>query len=225
MFISALASTANEMTTKTIAPGDVLKACEELELGEVMQLGVVVDGGEAGGGGIVGGRLERELAVWEGVVRGKRKGYREKVRAKGGKGGEKGEKGEGVDESTVMEEEDGERDAKRVRMGTDGDRDGEGGAGMAPPASRSFVAGEGQRSAANGASRPLSADGQIDDGDETQLDDEGDQDDDDANGDEGQDEEDDEDEPSRGDEETDGYGPDDQLRHDMNGNDTGDDSD
>ncbi len=43
-------------------------------MAQVMGLGAVGEDGK------VGGRLERELEVWETVVRGKRKGYREKVK-------------------------------------------------------------------------------------------------------------------------------------------------
>ena len=67
-----------------------------------MELGKVGDDGRAGGG-----RLERELALFEEGVRGKRKGYREKVKARESVGGS-GEAGEDGDR--------GEPEKKRVRM-------------------------------------------------------------------------------------------------------------
>ena len=73
-----------------------------------MELGKVGDDGRAGGG-----RLERELALFEEGVRGKRKGYREKVKAResvGGSGetGEDGERGEPEKKRVRMEEGDEE---------------------------------------------------------------------------------------------------------------------
>lgn len=100
MFISYLASTANEQTTKkTIGPNDVLSALREMELGGIMEL----DGREGGG------RLERELEAWESVVKGKRRGYREKVKGR---------------QSGVGEGE--EPEAKRVRVDEEGMFNGEG---------------------------------------------------------------------------------------------------
>ena len=113
VFISYLAATANEQrpSAKTVTPQDVLKALHEMELDKVMGLG------ERREDGSVGGRLERELAVFEEIVRGKRKGYREKVKAReSGVGAEAGERDGGAD---------GERDAKRARRESEADADEE----------------------------------------------------------------------------------------------------
>ncbi|KIV82981.1 hypothetical protein PV11_05043 [Exophiala sideris] len=77
VFISYLAHHANEQTSKkTVGPQDVLKALKEIEMDGVMQLGVV------GSDGRLGGRLERELEAYEEIIKGKRKGYRDKVKAR-----------------------------------------------------------------------------------------------------------------------------------------------
>ncbi len=112
MFISYLAHNANELTSKkTVGPQDVLKALQEIELGGVMELGALGVDGE------VGGRLEKELEVFESVVRGKRKGYREKVKARES-GGSSLLAGGGKE--SVDGDEGGERKSKRVRY-EDGD--------------------------------------------------------------------------------------------------------
>ncbi len=67
--------------------------------------------GKTGKDGRQGGRLERELEVFESVVRGKRKGYREKVKAR-----ESGVSGVDGDEG---DEERGEPEKKRVRRTSD----------------------------------------------------------------------------------------------------------
>jgi hypothetical protein len=125
VFISYLAHHANELTQKkTVGPHDVLKALQEIEMAGVMELGQV------GADGRVGGRLERELEVFERVVRGKRKGYREKVkkRESGTASGALNEPMEGED---VDEEEGGKRagvggepEAKRARLDDGEDRSG-----------------------------------------------------------------------------------------------------
>ena len=79
-----------------------MKAIHECELDRVMGIG------EVGKDGRVGGRLERELEVFESVVRGKRKGYREKVKAR--ESGVSGVDGEEAEE---------EREKKRVRRTSD----------------------------------------------------------------------------------------------------------
>lgn len=109
VFISYLAATANEQrpSAKTVTPQDVLKALREMELDRVMGLE------ERNEDGSVGGRLERELAVFEEIVRGKRKGYREKVKARESGVGAEGEGAEG----------EGERDAKRPRRESEADVD------------------------------------------------------------------------------------------------------
>lgn len=53
-----------------------MKALREIELDQVMQLGVLGKDGKRGG------RVEREVEVWESEVRGKRRGYRERVKAR-----------------------------------------------------------------------------------------------------------------------------------------------
>ncbi|KIW15030.1 hypothetical protein PV08_07817 [Exophiala spinifera] len=81
VFISYLAHHANEQTTKkTVSPQDVIKALEQIEMGAVMGLGAT------GPDGRRGGRLERELEAYEEHIRGKRKGYRDKVKAREGVG-------------------------------------------------------------------------------------------------------------------------------------------
>ena len=79
-----------------------MKAIHECELDRVMGIG------EVGKDGRVGGRLERELEVFESVVRGKRKGYREKIKAR--ESGVSGVDGEEAEE---------EREKKRVRRTSD----------------------------------------------------------------------------------------------------------
>ncbi|KAJ9662760.1 hypothetical protein H2198_001209 [Neophaeococcomyces mojaviensis] len=82
VFISHLAAEANEMTDrKTIQSADVIKALAEIEMAQVMGLGVLGKDGKRGG------RVEREVEVWEGNVRGKRRGYRDKVKARESVGG------------------------------------------------------------------------------------------------------------------------------------------
>ena len=110
VFISYLASTANEQrpSAKTVTPQDVLKALQEMELERVMGLGERNEEGV-----VVGGRLEKELAVFEEVVKGKRKGYRDKVKARES----------GVGDET-MEGGDGEPQAKRARRGSEEGQDG-----------------------------------------------------------------------------------------------------
>jgi len=105
VFISHLAGEANDMTDrKTVQSQDVLKALREIEMDGVMGMG---------GDGRKAGRVEREVEKWEGDVRGKRKGYREKVKARES----------GVGDTTVgtvdtaLGEEGEERENKRVRIG------------------------------------------------------------------------------------------------------------
>lgn len=185
VFVSHIASTADERTVKkTIAPQDVVGAIKECEF-DMFAL-----------------RVEQELTLWEEVVRGKRRGYREKVKAR--------ESGQGV----RQEDEDGERELKRRKRET-GEDDHEGGA---------------SEHTHNGGS-PRGR-GDTDGGDDTLQDDElddpiqeDDQQEPDAQDTEPDDEDDDEDETR---DEADSYGPDDQLRHDMNGEaggTSGDDSD
>lgn len=102
-----LAAEANDMTErKTIQSADVIKALREIEMGEVMQLG------RMGSDGKRGGRVEREIEKWEEDVKGKRKGYREKVRAR-----ESGVGGEGDTTMGSMGEEVGEDERiKRARL-------------------------------------------------------------------------------------------------------------
>lgn len=84
-----------------------------------MQLGAVGKDGKRGG------RVEREVESWEGNVRGKRAGYREKVKARQSTGtngdttlGTVGEDIEGAEEEE--EEEAREHDSKRLRFDEEG---------------------------------------------------------------------------------------------------------
>lgn len=177
VFVSHIASTADERTVKkTIAPQDVLGAINECEFDLFAQ------------------RVEQELTQWEEVVRGKRRGYREKVKAR--------ESGQGAQQ----DEEDGEREGKRRKRET--------GYGVIEDGRQSH-AGEGM---ANG--RASHGQEVVDGGDDTLQDDELDDpvDEDDQLEPDAQDSEpEDEDEEDEGQDEVDSYGPDDQLRQDMNG--------
>ncbi|KAI1621176.1 histone-fold-containing protein [Exophiala viscosa] len=109
VFISYLAHHANEQTSKkTIGPQDVLNALKEIEMDGVMQLGAV------GSDGRLGGRLERELEAYEEIIKGKRKGYRDKVKARESHG------------DADAEDERGEPSSKKARrMSGDEDVDDE----------------------------------------------------------------------------------------------------
>jgi DNA polymerase epsilon subunit 3 len=233
VFISYLAHNANELTSKkTVGPQDVLKAIQEIEMDGIMGLGAL------GTDGKVGGRLERELEVFENVVRGKRKGYREKVKAResgasivggGGKGGVDGDEG-------------GERQTKRARYEDDEEgqhdtrQNGPGGetattARTQPPTRQYYhhqhsatMGPPSSGPATNGATPHLPNDDTLPDDD---LDDEHEDNADDEEVDDARSEEDDVDQEEEGEEgedderqaeedDLDGYGPDDQLRHDMN---------
>ena len=194
-------------------------------------MGSVMGLGEVGPDGKVGGRLERELEAWETVVRGKRKGYREKVKMRESGAGAEGRSSENDADGRSKEGEGEEREAKRARVEQEEGEEGDAGAGQSegdydeqqamPPHpddashSRKLTNGTNRGKARNDL--PDGDEGEDDgyedgsaDGDETQPDDE--------------DEPEDEDEPAPDEEELDGYGPDDQLRHDMNGEETGDES-
>lgn len=213
MFISYLASHANEATTKkTIGPADVIKALQEIEMAQVMGIG------EVGRDGKVGGRLERELEVWENVVRGKRKGYREKVKMR-----ESGVGGEG--------EEDGrEREAKRARMEEEVEVEGSGKKHTAPPHAGHASQDQTLTNGADNGQAGGDVDIHDDDGDgEDEASDEGSPSaDGDSDGDETQpdeeDDPDDDEEPAPDEEDLDGFGPEDQLRQEINGDETGDES-
>ncbi|KAJ9625330.1 hypothetical protein H2204_010422 [Knufia peltigerae] len=114
VFISYLAHHANEQTNKkTISPQDVIKALEQIEMGGVMELGAV------GQDGRLGGRLERELEAYEEHIRGKRKGYRDKVKARESAGGaaEEGNPAAAAqtDDAEVETAERGEPSNKKAR--------------------------------------------------------------------------------------------------------------
>ncbi|ETI23967.1 hypothetical protein G647_05774 [Cladophialophora carrionii CBS 160.54] len=98
VFVSYLAHHANEQSQlrhrKTLGVQDVYVALQEMEMAGVMDLGAV------GKDGRQGGRLEREVALYEESVMKKRKGYREKVKARESAGGE---------------EDRGEPDSKKIR--------------------------------------------------------------------------------------------------------------
>ena len=114
VFISYLAHHANEQSTrKTLSPQDVLKALQDIELANVMDLGAV------GKDGRTGGRLERELEVYEQALMQKRKGARDR---KSNKAREStGTAAEGGDEAD--EEERGEPSNKRARRMDEDDED------------------------------------------------------------------------------------------------------
>lgn len=102
VFISHLASSADSLTTrKTIAPQDVLNALEDIEWGHLRP------------------RCEEELKIYEDLSRGKRKGYRERVKARESgvsvataASTDIGETADGEDH----EEEDGGRAGKRPKV-------------------------------------------------------------------------------------------------------------
>ena len=185
VFISHLSSTADELTTKkTIAPQEVLSALEEIEWGHLQ------------------GKCEGELKIWEDVTRGKRKGYRDRVKARESgvsavsntseavQGEGSGGKGD--------EEDGGERAGKRPRV---------------DPSSSE------PQHIANGTHKPHGVNGvgmDDHDNDATEPEDEEEAEDqghEEGPGDEESSEEEDEDEQAEDGE--DGYGPEDQLRHDI----------
>ena len=243
VFVGYIASHANEVTSKkTIGPGDVLRALEECELGRVMELGRGPRGpggefvAQAEGGGVSGpmeARLEREVAYWEEVVRGKRKGYRDKVRASKGtresgvseadrdRNGHAGGDGGGASDHDMDESKDGEPAAKRVR------RD-----------NREEVGDKSKHHARGAASMQDQGQDQDQDQDETQLEDDyevndpKDRSDTDTDGDgsrasildvEDESEEDAEKPPD--DDEEESHGPGNQLRRDINDDGSADESD
>lgn len=117
VFISMLASTANEVTErKTIQSQDVIKGLREIEMDQVMQIGVI------GKDGKKSSRVEREVEMWESEVRGKRRGYRERVKAR-----ESGA-GDTTMGTLVGEAEGEEHETKRQRLDPD-DAGREGSAG------------------------------------------------------------------------------------------------
>ncbi|KAK5952446.1 hypothetical protein OHC33_006489 [Knufia fluminis] len=122
VFISHLASEANDVTDrKTIQSADVVRALREIEMGDVMGVGVL------GRDGKRGGRVEREVERWEGDVRGKRRGYREKVRARESGGVGVGDTAVG-DTTVGMVDEREEHENKRVRIDDEDEaRDGSAG--------------------------------------------------------------------------------------------------
>ncbi|EXJ62166.1 hypothetical protein A1O7_02599 [Cladophialophora yegresii CBS 114405] len=89
VFVSSLAHHANEQSQlrhrKTLGVQDVYVALQEMEMAGVMDLAAI------GQDGRQGGRLEREVAAYEESVMKKRKGYREKVKARESAGGGGGE--------------------------------------------------------------------------------------------------------------------------------------
>ncbi|KAJ9616773.1 hypothetical protein H2200_000492 [Cladophialophora chaetospira] len=113
VFISYLAHHANEQSQlrhrKTLGVQDVYAALREIELAGVMEVGVIGDDGRQGG------RLEREVALYEEGVMKKRKGYREKVKARESTGAG----GDGVD----VDEDRGEPSSKRPRRMSEDDEE------------------------------------------------------------------------------------------------------
>ncbi|KAK5074392.1 hypothetical protein LTR64_006464 [Lithohypha guttulata] len=113
VFISLLASTSNEMTErKTIQSQDVIKALREIEMDQAMQIGVIGKDGQKGG------RVEREVEIWESEVRGKRRGYRERVKARESGGGGDTTVGS-LDVGEEVEREREEHETKRLRIDPD----------------------------------------------------------------------------------------------------------
>ena len=187
VFISYLAAHANELTTrKTISPADVLKAVAETELGGVMGLGQI------GKDGRTGGRLERELEVFEEAVKGKRKGYREKVKKKDSVGDTTGvtEDAEGLEQ-----DERGEPTAKKARRTSGQGREDENGDGHTHGPTRLSLSMNGSGGKAN--------EGEVSrtDGTDEETTPEPDQDAGDGDGDEDENQEDDEEEDEEQDEE------------------------
>lgn len=186
VFISYLAHHANEQTTKkTIGPQDVLKALKEIEMDGVMELGAV------GKDGRLGGRLEREMEAYEEIIQRKRKGYRDKVKARESLAGD-GDDGQGADRgepsnkkarrmSEEVEDDEEERMLAQQLNGTDE------GASTAQPKGKSKRSSEG---------RPVEnapADGSdVEDGDEAE--DEEDQEEEEEDDDDDEDDENDENE-------------------------------
>lgn len=120
VFISHLASEANEATDrKTVQSQDVIKAINELEMDSVMGIGAI------GADGRSGGRLEREVEKYEESIRGKRKGYRDKVKARESAGAASASGGNvnGSGDADAKEAEDRDRghESKRIRRDTDGE--------------------------------------------------------------------------------------------------------
>ncbi|KAL9109453.1 MAG: hypothetical protein Q9227_005961 [Pyrenula ochraceoflavens] len=179
VFVSHIAGTADERTVKkTIMPQDVLAAIGDCEFE------MFVD------------RVGKELNVWEEVVRGKRRGYREKVKMR--------ESGA----SAIEGEQEG--GGKRRKVEAEGETDGK----------SEEATDEGRREAGGDETEP---EPDVDDGPE-----EGDEEDDEDGEDEEEEDEEQEDEEEGGrDREVDSYGPDDQLRidMDMDGADSGGESD
>ncbi|EXJ68384.1 uncharacterized protein A1O5_08176 [Cladophialophora psammophila CBS 110553] len=105
VFISYLAHHANEQSQlrhkKTLAVQDVMAALREIEFGNVMDLGGV------GKDGRTGGRLEREVEAYEEIIGRKRRGYKQKLKARES-GGAEGDDGE-------MDEDKGEPSNKKIR--------------------------------------------------------------------------------------------------------------
>ena len=98
---------------------DVIKALREIELDQVMQLDVL------GSDGRRGGRVEREVEVWEKEIRGKRKGYRDRVKARESGGGVGDTTLEGDTSLIVEGDGDGkgnedQHEKKRMRIEDDG---------------------------------------------------------------------------------------------------------
>ena len=109
-------------TRKTIAPENVLKALVEMELQGVMELGKREKAGDGMEGEMpLAGRLERELAAFENSVRGKRKGYRERVKKRedDGKGAGGGSPSGGNNGDDIDGADGEEPEAKRARVATE----------------------------------------------------------------------------------------------------------
>ena len=95
-----------------MAVQDVYAALREIEFSNVMELGAVGEDGR------LGGRLEREVEVYEEAIMRKRKGYREKVKAResGGGGGEGETEDRGEPSSKKARRTSEQEEAEEQRM-------------------------------------------------------------------------------------------------------------
>jgi len=175
-------------------------------------MGPLMGIGEIGPDGRRGGQLERELEMWESAVKGKRKGYRDKIKAR-----ESGVS-DAVNGEDGQDDERGEPDMKRARMDVDDSAEasqrhanGNGNA-MPPPRQQRLNLSLGRANGSHQHALPQEL------ADDEPLEDDVDGEDD-ADGDETESVDDDEVDEGDGDDELpedaggDDYGPHEQLRH------------
>lgn len=190
MFISYLAHHANELTTKkTLAPQDVLKALKEIEMAGVMELGAVGEDGR------LGGRLEREMEVYEDMIMRKRKGYRDKVKARESVGEENevaAERDEPKSKKARMSEADADEEEKMLEQQLNGVSGGASGSTAAQKSKRKDKTTSGTPQVSSGKGKAV-----AEEDEEEEVEEEGGQEDgeeDNEHGDEDQGEEDEEEE-------------------------------